>query len=179
MVSDGRASRRRELVAAHSGREETLSSPSGGADAAVLPDAYPLLTAVTPGGVPIVRRPRASARSSEVRVERLADGVDVLADRLESELADGGCVLVIRNTVGRVLETAHALRDRFGAGGRDRRPLVPRRPGPGGQGQGAAPPLRASGVHRAPNAGLLGSARGPSSGQVRLWAGYGLLRAPT
>ncbi|MGZ3103491.1 CRISPR-associated helicase Cas3' [Streptomyces sp. H72] len=110
------ASRRRELVTAYSGREEPLSPSSERADANVSSDAYPLLTAVTPGGVPMVRRPRASARSSEVRVERLADGVDVLADRLESELADGGCVLVIRNTVGRVLETARALRDRFGAG---------------------------------------------------------------
>ncbi|MEU9594196.1 hypothetical protein AB0D84_31375 [Streptomyces sp. NPDC048193] len=47
-------------------------------------------------------------------MERLTDDLDVLADRLESELADGGCVLVIRNTVKRVLETARALRDRFG-----------------------------------------------------------------
>ncbi|WP_443049035.1 CRISPR-associated helicase Cas3' [Streptomyces sp. M92] len=106
------ASRRRELVAAYSRRDEAVSL--GGTQAAV-PDAYPLLTAVAPGGVPMVRSPQASARSSQVRLERLADGLDVLADRLESELADGGCVLVIRNTVKRVLETARALRDRFGA----------------------------------------------------------------
>ncbi|MGA5123717.1 CRISPR-associated helicase Cas3' [Streptomyces pseudogriseolus] len=104
------ASRRRELVEAYSGR--------AGADApgyAAAPDAYPLLTVVAPGGVPLARRPRPSARATTVEVERLADGLDVLADRLESELVDGGCVLVIRNTVGRVLETARALRDRFGS----------------------------------------------------------------
>ncbi|AQS66878.1 CRISPR-associated helicase Cas3' [Streptomyces pactum] len=105
------ASRRRELVAAYSGRNEAVAGETGAAAA----DAYPLLTAVAPGGGPLVRRPQASARSSEVRVEPLADGLDVLADRLENELIDGGCVLVIRNTVRRVLETARALRDRFGA----------------------------------------------------------------
>ncbi|MEU7401074.1 MULTISPECIES: CRISPR-associated helicase Cas3' [unclassified Streptomyces] len=104
------ASRRRELVEAYSGRADAVVSGEG-----VASDAYPLLTAVAPGGVPLVRRPEASARSTEVGVERLADGLDVLVDRLETELADGGCVLVIRNTVKRVLETAGALRDRFGA----------------------------------------------------------------
>ncbi|MFJ3984035.1 CRISPR-associated helicase Cas3' [Streptomyces fungicidicus] len=104
------ASRRRELVAAYSGR--TDASAAGDMTAS---DAYPLLTAVAPGGIPLARRPQASARSTVVQVEHLADDLDILADRLESELVDGGCVLVIRNTVGRVLDTARALRDRFGA----------------------------------------------------------------
>ncbi|WP_318199140.1 CRISPR-associated helicase Cas3' [Streptomyces sp. SCL15-4] len=103
------ASRRRELVAAYSGR--TDAEPETAA-----PDAYPLLTAVAPGGTALCRRPQASARSTAVRLERLDDDLDVLGDRLASELADGGCALVIRNTVRRVLETAGALRDRFGAG---------------------------------------------------------------
>ncbi|MEU7090076.1 CRISPR-associated helicase Cas3' [Streptomyces achromogenes] len=103
------ASRRRELVEAYSGR--TDAEPATAA-----PDAYPLLTAVAPGGTALCRRPQASARSTTVCLERLDDDVDVLANRLESELADGGCALVIRNTVRRVLETAGALRDRFGAG---------------------------------------------------------------
>lgn len=37
-------------------------------------------------------------------VERLHDDVAALADRLEEELAEGGCALVVRNTVDRVLE---------------------------------------------------------------------------
>nr|WP_308043323.1 hypothetical protein [Streptomyces sp. CoT10] len=40
--------------------------------------------------------------------------MDVLADRLETELAKGGCVLVVHNTVRGVLEAAAVLRERFG-----------------------------------------------------------------
>ncbi|WP_158679206.1 CRISPR-associated helicase Cas3' [Streptomyces sp. Tu 6176] len=102
------ASRRRELVQAYSGRAD--AEPETAAS-----DVYPLLTAVAPGGTALCRRPQASARSTAVCLERLDDGPDSLGDRLEQELADGGCALVIRNTVRRVLETARALRDRFGA----------------------------------------------------------------
>ncbi|MFE1287554.1 CRISPR-associated helicase Cas3' [Streptomyces sp. NPDC058751] len=102
------AGRRRQLVEAYAGvRDEAAGSAP---DEAV----YPLLTAVVPGGRPVARCPAASARSTDVRVERLADGPDVLADRLERELVDGGCVLVVRNTVKRVLETARVLREKFG-----------------------------------------------------------------
>lgn len=103
------ASRRRELLEAYAGRADAGTPESTDA-----PDAYPLLTAVAPGGDPLVRRPSASGRSTTVQVERLVDDVGVLTDRLENELTDGGCALVIRNTVKRVLETARALRDRFG-----------------------------------------------------------------
>ncbi|NEC27314.1 CRISPR-associated helicase Cas3' [Streptomyces sp. SID8111] len=105
------ASRRRELLAAYAGDRAGEGDVAKAASEA----AYPLLTAVAPGGTLKVRRPRASARETAVQVERLDDDPGVLADRLEGELADGGCVLVIRNTVRRVLETARALRERFGA----------------------------------------------------------------
>lgn len=104
------AARRGALLAAYAGRADATANGEATASHA----AYPLLTAVAPGGVPQVRCARASARTTTVRAERLADGLDVLADRLEDELVDGGAVLVIRNTVKRVLETAAALRDRFG-----------------------------------------------------------------
>ncbi|WP_453089120.1 CRISPR-associated helicase Cas3' [Streptomyces prasinus] len=111
------ASRRRELVEAYAGRTDAGMPAEGTAAATATPDdVYPLLTAVAPGGAPLVRRPQASARSTTVCVERIDDGQDVLAARLRSELADGGCALVIRNTVGRVLETARALREEFGDG---------------------------------------------------------------
>ncbi|WP_458078703.1 CRISPR-associated helicase Cas3' [Streptomyces sp. EMB26] len=104
------ATRRRELVEAYAG--QAGAGISWGAD---VPDAYPLVTAVPPGGAaPLVRRPQASARSTTVHVEPLVDDLNVLADRLENDLADGGCVLVIRNTVKRVLTTARVLRNRFG-----------------------------------------------------------------
>jgi CRISPR-associated endonuclease/helicase Cas3 len=102
------AGRRRQLVEAYAG------IAGGQATAVAEESAYPLLTAVAAGSTPVVRRPAASARTTDVRLERLGDGPEVLADRLEDELVDGGCVLVVRNTVRRVLDTARVLRDRFG-----------------------------------------------------------------
>jgi CRISPR-associated endonuclease/helicase Cas3 len=104
------AARRRELAEAYAG---------AGAGAAAFEDvaraaSYPLLTAVAPGRTPVVERPAASARGTEVRVERIDDDPTVLTDRLAAELAGGGCALVVRNTVKRVLETARTLRERFG-----------------------------------------------------------------
>ncbi|MFJ2894343.1 type I-E CRISPR-associated protein Cse1/CasA [Streptomyces sp. NPDC087218] len=106
------ASRRRELAAAYAGGETVEL-----AEALHLPDdAYPLITAVAPGGVVRTARPEpASGRRTEVLVERLDDDLPALAERLESELRDGGCALVVRNTVDRVLEAAEHLRERFGA----------------------------------------------------------------
>ncbi|MEU6404049.1 CRISPR-associated helicase Cas3' [Streptomyces sp. NPDC046985] len=102
------AARRQELAAAYAGVEAAR-----GVETAA--DAYPLLTAVSPGREAITARPAAaSGRYAEVAVERLDDDVKLLADRLEAELADGGCALVVRNTVARVLEAARVLRERFG-----------------------------------------------------------------
>ncbi|MEV5084143.1 CRISPR-associated helicase Cas3', partial [Streptomyces sp. NPDC056159] len=106
------AGRRRELAEAYAGKATGEAAASF--DAVAQAGDYPLLTAITPGGTPIMRRPAASARGTDVELERLDDDVDDLADRLETELAGGGCVLVVRNTVRRVLETATALRERFG-----------------------------------------------------------------
>ncbi|MEN8655475.1 CRISPR-associated helicase Cas3' [Streptomyces sp. 21So2-11] len=104
------AGRRRELAAAYAG------SGPGDADFAAVEkaDGYPLLTAVSPGHPPVQEAPLASGRGCLVRLEALEDDLGALADRLESELVDGGCALVVRNTVARVLETAKALRERFG-----------------------------------------------------------------
>ncbi|WUX57731.1 CRISPR-associated helicase Cas3' [Streptomyces sp. NBC_01431] len=77
-------------------------------------EGYPLLSAVAPGRAPVMEQPGASGRAGAVQVEALEDDLEVLAGRLEVELADGGCALVVRNTVNRVLETAQVLRTRFG-----------------------------------------------------------------
>jgi CRISPR-associated endonuclease/helicase Cas3 len=104
------AARRLELAQAYAG--------PGGQDEAFAPvgaaAGYPLLTAVAPGRPPLQEQPEASGRRSRVRVGALSDDLAVLADRLANELSGGGCALVVRNTVNRVLETAKALRDRFG-----------------------------------------------------------------
>ncbi|GLF98744.1 type I-E CRISPR-associated protein Cse1/CasA [Streptomyces yaizuensis] len=106
------AARRRELAAAYAGAD---AGEVG--DALDLPDdAYPLITAAAPGPEISTARPApASGRRTEVALERVDDDPAVLADRLERELRHGGCALVVRNTVDRVLATAAALRERFGA----------------------------------------------------------------
>lgn len=56
--------------------------------------------------------PTASGRRSTVRLKRLAK--DALMPLLEETLVDGGCALVIRNTVRRAQETYELLREHFG-----------------------------------------------------------------
>jgi CRISPR-associated helicase Cas3 len=103
------AGRRRELAEAYAGRGADLGEVAAA-------EGYPLLTVVEPGGPVRLREVEPSGRRTDVRLERLSDDLDVLGGRLEEELAGGGCVLVVRNTVDRVLQTAAALRKRFGPG---------------------------------------------------------------
>ncbi|MBW5424306.1 type I-E CRISPR-associated protein Cse1/CasA [Streptomyces sp. BG9H] len=104
------ADRRRALAASYAG--EAVTDSATRSDSA----AYPLITAVAPGApVLSVQPPAASGRRTDVTLERLDDDLDQLADRLMRELQDGGCALVVRNTVQRVLDTADVLRERFGA----------------------------------------------------------------
>ncbi|MFD8967762.1 type I-E CRISPR-associated protein Cse1/CasA [Streptomyces sp. NPDC059568] len=106
------AHRRRELATAYAGE-----GSGEVADALHIPDnAYPLITAAAPEAVIMTARPApASGRRTEVVLERLDDDLSLLARRLEIELRDGGCALVVRNTVDRVLETSERLREHFGA----------------------------------------------------------------
>ena len=57
--------------------------------------------------------PTTSGRRSTARLERI--GHDDLVPLLEEKLADGGCALIVRNTVRRAQETYELLRERFGA----------------------------------------------------------------
>ncbi|GHG50680.1 hypothetical protein GCM10018779_10970 [Streptomyces griseocarneus] len=101
--------RRRTLAAAYAG--------SSGEGVETGAEAYPLITAVSPGRPVLTARPRAaSGRQAEVILERMDDDLPSLADRLERDLTHGGCVLIVRNTVDRVLETADVLRARLGDG---------------------------------------------------------------
>ncbi|MGK5551767.1 CRISPR-associated helicase Cas3' [Actinomadura kijaniata] len=99
------AERRRELLAAYA---ETPVDPA--------PDeeGYPLLTTVERGHLPHTVAVPASGRRTDVHVERLDDDLDSLSERLAADLSEGGCALVVRNTVARVLDTARHLRARFG-----------------------------------------------------------------
>ncbi|MGW0505741.1 CRISPR-associated helicase Cas3' [Micromonospora sp. NPDC003241] len=75
---------------------------------------YPLLSVSGVGREPTTTTCAASGRTLGVRLERIADDLDVLAARLRAELVEGGCVLVVRNTVARVLDAAAELRDKLG-----------------------------------------------------------------
>ncbi len=67
------------------------------------------------GGAPVVVEPEPSARAASVKVSRLADDDAALRELLTTELADGGCAVVIRNTVKRVQAAAEDLTAVFGA----------------------------------------------------------------
>ncbi|WP_229886926.1 CRISPR-associated helicase Cas3' [Streptomyces subrutilus] len=102
------AARRRQLAEAYGGAADSRPELESA-------DGYPLISMVVPGQGSVVSFPEAaSERRTEVVMERLDDDLDVLADRLERELAGGGCALVVRNTVDRVLQVAEILRARFG-----------------------------------------------------------------
>ncbi|MFJ4828762.1 CRISPR-associated helicase Cas3' [Streptomyces sp. NPDC088747] len=104
------AARRRELAEAYAGAGEGDPAFERVGRTA----AYPLLTAVAPGCDPVIEEPAVSGRGGDIQVERLDDDLGALTDRLAGELDGGGCVLVVRNTVRRVLEAARVLRERFG-----------------------------------------------------------------
>ncbi|HEY3685211.1 MAG TPA: CRISPR-associated helicase Cas3' [Streptosporangiaceae bacterium] len=96
------AGRRAELVQAYTGTGEVAEVAEA--------RGYPLITVAEQGGRPVSEPVDASGRRTEVHIERLDDDLDALAARLRAELAEGGCALVVRNTVDRVLETAGHLR---------------------------------------------------------------------
>jgi hypothetical protein len=73
---------------------------------------YPVVTASGPDRPQITVLP-SSARSSTVRLHRLPDDLPALTALLDERLADGGCAVVIRDTVGRAQRTAEHLAGRF------------------------------------------------------------------
>ncbi len=53
--------------------------------------------------------------STKVTIDRIPDDLDRLVGYLTEHLTDGGCAVVVRNTVKRVQETADKLIEKFGA----------------------------------------------------------------
>ncbi|RHW25834.1 CRISPR-associated helicase Cas3' [Nocardioides immobilis] len=86
-----------------------------GLPAEPLPDdlAYPLVTTVTADGT-AARGAGAQATTHSVDVRVIDDNLDTLTGLLGGWLVEGGCVAVIRNTVGRAQKTAAHLRECFG-----------------------------------------------------------------
>ncbi|MGX7672195.1 CRISPR-associated endonuclease Cas3'' [Plantactinospora sp. DSM 117369] len=75
---------------------------------------YPLVTVSTAERGATAVSSADSGRGGEVTLRRLPDELPALVELLRDQLTDGGCALVIRNTVARVQETAAALRAALG-----------------------------------------------------------------
>lgn len=75
---------------------------------------YPLVTVSTAERGATATGCADSGRHIEVTLRRLSDDLPALVDLLREQLADGGCALVVRNTVARVQETAAELRTALG-----------------------------------------------------------------
>ncbi len=75
---------------------------------------YPLVTTSTADRGATATSCAESGRGIEVKLRRQADDLPALTELLRDQLTDGGCALVVRNTVARVQETAAALRAALG-----------------------------------------------------------------
>lgn len=75
---------------------------------------YPSIV-TTGADEPVIDTPTPSGRATAVTLGRLDDDLPALVEFLADRLRDGGCAVVIRNTVRRVQEAADALTDHFGA----------------------------------------------------------------
>ncbi|MFD9337192.1 type I-E CRISPR-associated protein Cse1/CasA [Streptomyces sp. NPDC060028] len=102
------AARRQALALAYVGRSDDRYELAE-------TNSYPLISVISAEQDTTLSSPAAAAdRRCKISMEQLDDELGTLADRLESELAEGGCALVVRNTVDRVLRAADVLRERFG-----------------------------------------------------------------
>jgi len=130
-------SRRRELIEAYSSEtaqrlpavapnpEESMSdrkrrlraiaeaSAAQGSEEPPVDLSYPLITATTSEGVRTVHVDGVS-RKQRVSIDRMPDDDQALVDLLETSLGDGGCVMIVRNTVARAQQTMRLLMERFG-----------------------------------------------------------------
>ncbi|MFC0673206.1 CRISPR-associated helicase Cas3' [Brachybacterium hainanense] len=73
---------------------------------------YPLITSVSAQGVHETVVPQRSS-DLEASLSTIDDGLTALADRLQQETTDGGCVLIICNTVHRAQDVYRYLEDVF------------------------------------------------------------------
>lgn len=109
VVRRGRAARREARMQADapsaSDQYESLTGDIG----------YPSIVIARRDGAPQIERPDDAGRDRIIHIDRIEDDESALLDVLRGALAEGGCAVVIRNTVGRAQETAATLREAFGA----------------------------------------------------------------
>ena len=75
---------------------------------------YPSIVVARPPASPLIVRPLQGGRERTIRLDHIDDDPSALRALLAEALSDGGCAVVIRNTVRRVQETAADLRELFG-----------------------------------------------------------------
>jgi CRISPR-associated helicase Cas3 len=75
---------------------------------------YPVITGCGAPGETVVEVTQPAGRTVSVQVDRLTDDLPALVTMLRDELCEGGCALVIRNTVARVQDAAAVLAAAFG-----------------------------------------------------------------
>lgn len=90
-------------------RAELLRAYDSGA---VVPEEHPGYPVITATGLAARTFPL-PRRSVPVVIDRLDDDIEVLSAYLREHLRDGGCAVVVRNTVSRVQETAAHLESEF------------------------------------------------------------------
>lgn len=76
---------------------------------------YPSVVVTGAGGPEVVAVPT-GGDGRAVHLHRLDDGLDALTELLTDRLRDGGCAVVVRNTVRRAQDTARHLTEAFGEG---------------------------------------------------------------
>lgn len=93
-------------------RKGTVQTPVDGSDAVDL--RYPLISLATASRVHEPSTPKPSGRAIDIDVSMLTDDDDVLVRTLREKLRDGGCAVVIRDTVSRAQSTYQMLRQEMG-----------------------------------------------------------------
>lgn len=107
-LSEARCS---ELVTAYRHGLDLAAGRETGVEPITIQTSFPCLVTASSQSVEVVPT-SSTGRRSVVRLARLRK--DSLVPLLEDALADGGCALVVRNTVRRAQETYEELREHFG-----------------------------------------------------------------
>ena len=75
---------------------------------------YPLISVVSASEAPVAVAPEPSGRATDIEVSLMDDGDEALVSLLRKNLQDGGCAVVIRDTVSRAQATYQMLCETMG-----------------------------------------------------------------
>lgn len=75
---------------------------------------YPLISVISASEAPVAVAPEPSGRATDIEVSLMDDGDEALVSLLRKNLQDGGCAVVIRDTVSRAQATYQMLCETMG-----------------------------------------------------------------